>query len=59
MLKSKSIIIGAKTIGTIGAVHLSTALTPADAPALLESILQIIVAIGGIIAMFRKSKKDN
>jgi hypothetical protein len=56
-MNSESLVIGAKTVGTIGAVHLTTLVTPEHLPMIIEAVLQVVVAIGGLISLFRKRDK--
>lgn len=57
-MQSESLTIGVKTVGTMTAIHLTPYINPADVPAILEIGLQIIVAIGGLISLLRKKKKE-
>lgn len=57
MIQSKSFIVGAKVLGTIVAIHVAQVLTSDNAPKILELVLQIIVAAGGLIAILKKKRE--
>ena len=57
MINQETFSIGIKTAGTICAVHLTPFIAPEQLPALIEGVIQLIVAIGGLIAMFKRKKK--